>query len=98
MRPSQRARLAASKVAGVMNRSPMMAIFVRRRSSALISLPPGVGQGRPIGRELLGERSQPVTPPRGRLNLWRRLAMSMALFSWYALVNGGQHERKKDTI
>ena len=40
-RPVQRARIAASNVEGVMNRSPMMAIFVRLRRPPLILLLPG---------------------------------------------------------
>src|SRR5271169_4124878 len=38
--PSQRARIAAANVEGVMNRSPMMAIFVLPRTSAfMVPLP-----------------------------------------------------------
>ena len=44
MSPSQRARSAASNIEGVMNRSPMMAIFTRRRASALMSRSPRRGK------------------------------------------------------
>src|SRR5277367_2121851 len=39
--PSQRAPIAASNARDVMNRSPIMAIFARPRSSALTFRPPG---------------------------------------------------------